>query len=221
MPLERASSNSGNVSGLGIWASKYLSTSAWSSIHQRGKKVVSASSGNTTNFEPRESASFSISTMRFTTLARLSARWMGPSWADETFRRRDMRSLLSLRQMAFGAHADMQDSDDPDAVVRDDIVEEVRSVMIAPHAWYDFAIVGSEQRQSTKLAHRRVEAQHVPHCDGNAPALARIERDPLNIAGRRSADPQSASHCDPDYALPVLRRLTTFLTSKLSTSGLS
>ncbi len=65
MPLERASSNSGSVSGLGICASKYLSTSSWSSIHQRGKKVVSASSGKTTNFEPRESASFSISTSRF------------------------------------------------------------------------------------------------------------------------------------------------------------
>src|SRR3979490_1097993 len=90
MPLERASSNSGKVSGLGIGASKYLSTSAWSSIHQRGKKVVSASSGNTTNFEPRESASFSISTRRATTLLRLSARWMGPSWAAETFRRRDI-----------------------------------------------------------------------------------------------------------------------------------
>ena len=32
MPLERASSNSGGVSGLGIWFSKYLSTSFWSSI---------------------------------------------------------------------------------------------------------------------------------------------------------------------------------------------
>src|SRR6185312_5835658 len=105
MPLERASSNSGNVSGLGIWASKYLSTSAWSSIHQRGKKVVSASSGNTTNFEPRESASFSISIMRFTTLARLSARWMGPSWADETFRRRDTsRSPLEQRLEAKARH---------------------------------------------------------------------------------------------------------------------
>ena len=99
MPLERASSNSGSVSGLGICASKYLSTSSWSSIHQRGKKVVSASSGNTTNFEPRESASFSISTSRLTTLLRLSARWMGPSWAAETFRRRDT-ATDSLR---FGA----------------------------------------------------------------------------------------------------------------------
>src|SRR5690349_2379744 len=89
MPLERASSKSGSVSGLGIWASKYLSTSAWSSIHHRGKKVVSASSGNSTNFEPRESGSFSISTSRLTTPWRLSARWIGPSWEADTFKRRD------------------------------------------------------------------------------------------------------------------------------------
>src|SRR3977135_4128562 len=92
MPLERASSNSGRVSGLGICASKYLSISSWLSIHQRGKKVVSASSGKTTNLEPRESASFSISTSRLTTLLRLAARWMGPSGAAETFRRRDINS---------------------------------------------------------------------------------------------------------------------------------
>jgi len=73
--------------------------------------VVSASSGKTTNFEPRESASLSISTIRFTTLARLSARWMGPSWADETFRRRDIIAL-SLGQMTGGAHATMQDAHD-------------------------------------------------------------------------------------------------------------
>jgi hypothetical protein len=35
---------------------------------------VSASSGNTTNFALRESASFNISINRFTTLLRLSAR---------------------------------------------------------------------------------------------------------------------------------------------------
>ena len=103
MPLERASSNSGSVSGLGICASKYLSTSSWSSIHQRGKKVVSASSGNTTNFEPRESASFSISTSRLTTLWRLSARLMGPSWAAATFRRRDIPSYLSCRSAGLQA----------------------------------------------------------------------------------------------------------------------
>ena len=103
MPLERASSNSGRVSGLGICASKYLSTSAWSSIHQRGKKVVSASSGKTTNLEPRESASFSISTSRLTTLLRLSARWMGPSWAAATFRRRDIWLSLKLGTNDAGA----------------------------------------------------------------------------------------------------------------------
>src|SRR5947208_16432349 len=102
MPFCRASSNSGIVSGLGICDSKYLSTSSCFSIQYRGKNVVSASSGNTTNFEPRESASFSISTMRFTTLARLSARLMGPSWAADTFRRRDTDHLLSINHRVFG-----------------------------------------------------------------------------------------------------------------------
>ena len=45
MPSRAASSKSGRVSGPGISRSKNASISAWSSIHQRGKKVVSASSG--------------------------------------------------------------------------------------------------------------------------------------------------------------------------------
>ena len=48
------------------------------------------------NLEPRLSASFNISIMRLTTLARLSARWIGPSWAEETFRRRDTVNFLSV-----------------------------------------------------------------------------------------------------------------------------
>ena len=48
----RASSKSGSVSGPGISRSKNASISAWSSIHQRGKKVVSASSGKTTRSQP-------------------------------------------------------------------------------------------------------------------------------------------------------------------------
>ena len=48
MPSSRASSNSGRVSGPGISRSKKRSISAWSVIHQRGKNVVSASSGKTT-----------------------------------------------------------------------------------------------------------------------------------------------------------------------------
>ena len=45
MPSFKASSKSGMVSGPGISRSKKLSISAGSSIHQRGKKVVSATSG--------------------------------------------------------------------------------------------------------------------------------------------------------------------------------
>ena len=45
MPYSRARSKSGCVAAFGISRSNQASTSAWSSIHQRGKKVVSASSG--------------------------------------------------------------------------------------------------------------------------------------------------------------------------------
>lgn len=45
MPSVRDSSNSARVSGPGISRSKYASSSVGSSMYQRGKKVVSASSG--------------------------------------------------------------------------------------------------------------------------------------------------------------------------------
>ena len=51
MPSRCASLNSGAVSLAGISRSKKLSISSWSVIHQRGKKVVSASSGNTTRLQ--------------------------------------------------------------------------------------------------------------------------------------------------------------------------
>ncbi len=53
MPSRAASSNSVAVSGPGISRSKKLSSSASSSMYQRGKKVVKASSGNTTRSQPR------------------------------------------------------------------------------------------------------------------------------------------------------------------------
>src|SRR5437867_3185908 len=64
--------------------SKKASISAWSSIHQRGKNVVSASSGNTTSSAPRAFASCSSASRRLTTSARRSARWIGPSCAAAT-----------------------------------------------------------------------------------------------------------------------------------------
>ena len=47
MPHSAAFSNSGSTSLVGICFSKKVSTSFQSSMYQRGKKVVSASSGNT------------------------------------------------------------------------------------------------------------------------------------------------------------------------------
>jgi len=87
MPSFFASSNSGWVSFDGMLFSKYrASTSAWSSIHQRGKKVLSASSGNTTNFAPMACASCSSFFSLETAAARESALWSGPSWAAAILR---------------------------------------------------------------------------------------------------------------------------------------
>src|SRR3990170_452427 len=87
MPSFFASSNSGWVSFEGMLRSKnFASTSRWSSIHQRGKKVVSASSGNTTNFAPMACASRSSVVILATATLRESALWSGPSWAAAIFR---------------------------------------------------------------------------------------------------------------------------------------
>jgi hypothetical protein len=55
-----------------------LSISASSSIHDRGKKVVSANSGNTTMSLPRDFASRISSSSRDTTRWRDSSRAIGP-----------------------------------------------------------------------------------------------------------------------------------------------
>src|SRR5262245_26970141 len=87
MPSFFASSNSGCVSLEGICFSKNLSsTSRWSSIHQRGKKVVNASSGNTTNFAPMACASRSSLVNLDTATLRESALCSGPSWAAAILR---------------------------------------------------------------------------------------------------------------------------------------
>src|SRR5580698_5682585 len=46
-----------------------------------------------------------MSIIRFTTLARLSARLIGPSWADETFRRRD--TFVTPQKSGFRPNFDM------------------------------------------------------------------------------------------------------------------
>src|SRR3954466_16081269 len=60
-----------------------------SSTNQRGKNVVSASSGYTTSSTPCPAASCSRSIIRATTCLRLSSRCTGPSCAAATVRTRD------------------------------------------------------------------------------------------------------------------------------------
>src|SRR3546814_10537543 len=84
MPSRRASANSGAGSAPGISVSDQRSSSASDLMDQRGKKVVSASSGNTTRPQPRAFARRSSATSRSTTCARVSSLAMGPSWAAPT-----------------------------------------------------------------------------------------------------------------------------------------
>src|SRR5262245_21439451 len=84
-----ASVNSGAVSLDGISRSKKESISAWSVIHQRGKNVVSVSSGNTTSSQPMRLASRRCAISRSTTSRREWLRWMGPICAAPTVRKRD------------------------------------------------------------------------------------------------------------------------------------
>ena len=67
------------VAGAGISRSKKLLISASSSIHQRGKKLVSANSGKTTRSLPRALASRINASSRETTCCRDSSRAIGPS----------------------------------------------------------------------------------------------------------------------------------------------
>src|SRR5215813_6500725 len=83
-PRRLASLNSGAVSLFGISRSKKESISAWSVIHQRGKNVVSVSSGNTTSSQPMRFASRKWATMRSTTSWRVWLRWIGPICAAPT-----------------------------------------------------------------------------------------------------------------------------------------
>jgi hypothetical protein len=60
-------------------------------MYQRGKKVVSASSGKTIRSQSVSTALSSSAIMRATTASRLSARWIGPIWAAAT---RTLRMIL-------------------------------------------------------------------------------------------------------------------------------
>ena len=90
MPRRFASSNSGLVSGPGIARSKYLSISAWLSMYQRGKKVVSASSGKTMSVAPASAALRIRTSSRSTASFRVCSKRIGPSWPPATRKIRDM-----------------------------------------------------------------------------------------------------------------------------------
>src|SRR5215471_611231 len=103
-PRRFASLNKGAVSLEGISRSKKLSISAWSVIHQRGKKVVSVSSGNTTSSQPLRWASRSWAIMRSTTSCRVWLRWIGPICAAPTVRNRVIDLLGSNLRATEGGH---------------------------------------------------------------------------------------------------------------------
>src|SRR3972149_8609064 len=100
MPSFFASSKSGCVSAEGIVDSKNLrSTSLRSSYQWRGKNVVNASSGNTTNFAPMPWASRSSYTSRVVAAVRVSDRCSGPNCAAAIRKCRDIPALeLSFRR---------------------------------------------------------------------------------------------------------------------------
>src|SRR5471030_2332437 len=102
MPRRLASVKSGAVSFDGISCSKKESTSAWSGMNQRGKNVVSVSSGNTTRSQPMRLASRSSAIMRSTTSRRVWLRWMGPIWAAPTVK---IRVILDPPAASIAAEA--------------------------------------------------------------------------------------------------------------------
>src|SRR6266513_591041 len=69
-----------------LFSKDAASTSAWFSIHHRGKKVVKASSGNTMNFAPMLCASLSRFFNLETAAARECALLSAPSWAAAILR---------------------------------------------------------------------------------------------------------------------------------------
>ena len=94
------SSNSGRVLGPGISVSKYASISACDSRYQRGKKVVSASSGKTTSSAPCPLASRSNAKRRATAHSRLLLRAMGPSCAAAMVSGRGTRRIILSSDIA-------------------------------------------------------------------------------------------------------------------------
>src|SRR5262245_40416161 len=90
MPSRCASWKRGAVSGEGMLGSKKASISSCAVIHQRGKNVVSVSSGNTARSQRCSAACRNSSISRLTTAGRRSLRAIGPIWQAPTVMSRDM-----------------------------------------------------------------------------------------------------------------------------------
>src|SRR5690606_24299557 len=80
--------------------------SSGSSIGQRGKKVVRASSGKTTSFAPWAAAFSSSAIRRSRVWARVSARWMGPVCAPATRRIRLFKVVSPRYDAQTDIHAE-------------------------------------------------------------------------------------------------------------------
>ena len=75
---------------------------------QRGKKVVSANSGNTTSVAPASFAVCSIAISRSTTCERVSARAIGPICAAATVNCLDIGSSLSAAYAPVGGRRELR-----------------------------------------------------------------------------------------------------------------
>src|SRR2546423_2156908 len=170
MPSFFASSKSGCVSFEGMLFSKYLaSTSCCSSIHQRGKNVVKASSGNTTNFAPMPRASFNKFLNLETAVARESALLSGPSWAAAILRCLAMALSDEFSQLACRAVDGVRGSHGARLAARENLPRAARRLQLAAlhhdapaarhqlrPALVDMALVG--RGAGRVLHHRAVDA---------------------------------------------------------------
>src|SRR5262249_51626151 len=145
------------------------------------KKVVSASSGNTTNLAPAPCASRSRAQSRWTTASRLSARWIGPNWATAARSLRDTGLLLRTRMhRSAGCHCRRRDAIPPavrstareigEVVGDEEIVVGGLDLLVARHA-------GLLEIGLDRFAVRRVEREF-PLADAN---LRRMRRAPAAL----------------------------------------
>src|SRR6185436_2040101 len=168
--------------------------------HQRGKKVVKASSGKTTNFAPMPWASLSRFVNRPTATARESSRFSGPSWAAAILRCLAMDEFPELTRrtvdgVSRGERAGLAARDELSRAARD--LEFAALDHDAPAARdelgparVDVSLVG---RVADRVVHHRVvdaflglgipDGEVGIRSDGDG-ALARVEAVHARVVGR-------------------------------------